>query len=119
MLQCVCQQTFSVAYNTKHKTRVGNAYCVLIKSIACKVLLFVYFQVSSSGVTLTHDKGQPENDDIDQGVFEDQSFSENAEDENATLGVGRKYVTEHYPHYTIVDGESSGFFMYFLYHEKL
>lgn len=68
---------------------------------------FFLLQVSSSGVTLSQYKGNHDNDnDIDQGVFEDQSLDENPDDEtgNAKNGVGRKYIAEHYPHYTIVDG---------------
>ena len=64
-------------------------------------------QVSSSGVTLAQYKGSHDNDnDIDQGVYEDQSYYDNDEDNpNTKNGPGRKYIEQHYPHYVIVDGK--------------
>ncbi|KAH3837491.1 hypothetical protein DPMN_110882 [Dreissena polymorpha] len=62
--------------------------------------------VSSSGVNFDNKRGSVGDNDIDQGVFEDPSFSESPDGENGTKekeGPGRKYIRETYPHITIID----------------
>lgn len=60
------------------------------------------FQVSSSGVTLTHDKILSENEtDFDQGMYEDETL----EDPEAQKSPGRRFVENKYPNLIIVDGK--------------
>ncbi|KAL4228300.1 hypothetical protein ACF0H5_013731 [Mactra antiquata] len=62
--------------------------------------------VSSSGVTLTQDyKSYPENEDIDQGMFE----MDEMENESGTKkdSVGRQYTKERYPNVVIIDVEEN------------
>ena len=61
------------------------------------MIWFIYFQVSASGVALSHDKGSLENIvDLDQNV--------DWENKGKTGEVGRDYIAEKYPDLIIIDG---------------
>ena len=68
-------------------------------------LLLCVLQVSSSGVTLTHDRGYTDNiaEDFDNEL--DEQNSEDGKDDYNKSSVGRDYIADNYTDVVIIDGK--------------